>query len=182
MLFVMAPLILITGGSRSGKSAFAQHLAEEQGGSRLFIATSQPADPEMAERVRCHQKEREGRNWQTVEEPLAPAQVLAGCEPGTTVLLDCLTLWVSNVMHDHELSKKNMDDDVISLLAGKLAQAAREFSGSVFMVTNEVGLGIVPDNPLARRYRDLVGRCNQVIAAEADHVYLVSCGIPISLK
>jgi adenosylcobinamide kinase/adenosylcobinamide-phosphate guanylyltransferase len=178
----MAKLILITGGSRSGKSAFAQQMAEDISGDRLFIATCPHTDPEMDERIRRHVKDRQGRGWQSVEEPLHPEQVFTRCASGTTVLLDCLTLWVNNVMYDHEKSNKKIDDDVMATLAEELAKAALTSSGTVIMVTGEVGLGIVPDNPLARRYRDLVGRCNQVIARCADRVYLVSCGIPIQIK
>jgi adenosylcobinamide kinase/adenosylcobinamide-phosphate guanylyltransferase len=98
------------------------------------------------------------------------------------VLIDCLTLWINNLMYEAEQQEQEISEDQISALAEALALAAREHQGRVFLVTNEVGLGIVPDNPPVRRYRDLVGRCNQVIAAFADQVFLVSCGISMRLK
>ena len=178
----MAQLILITGGTRSGKSAFAQQMAEDIPGDRLFIATCPHTDPEMDERIRRHIQARQGRGWQSIEAPLHPEQVLAQCRGATTVLLDCLTLWVNNVMYEYEKSGKTINDDVASSLAEQLAGAARACPGTVIMVTGEVGLGIVPDTPLARKYRDLVGRCNQVVARFADKVFLVSCGIPVQIK
>jgi adenosylcobinamide kinase/adenosylcobinamide-phosphate guanylyltransferase len=178
----MAQLILITGGSRSGKSAFAQQMAEDIPGKRLYIATCPHTDPEMDDRISRHKAARQGRGWQSIEEPLYPEQILAGYKPGTTILLDCLTLWVNNVMYHFEKTSEILDVDIISSLAEKLADAALACPGTVIMVTGEVGLGIVPDNPLARRYRDLVGQCNQVIARYADKVFLVSCGIPVQIK
>jgi adenosylcobinamide kinase/adenosylcobinamide-phosphate guanylyltransferase len=178
-------ITLITGGSRSGKSSFAQQMAEQLDTPRLFIATCPRVDPEMDERVRRHQRDREGLNWRTAEVPLRLSEELRiGIPAGTTVLIDCLTLWVSNLMYaaEQEGPEQGISEDQIAVLAEELACAARGCQGEVIMVTNEVGLGIVPDNPLARRYRDLVGRCNQVIAATADKVFLVSCGIPLRIK
>ena len=178
----MAELILITGGSRSGKSLFAQNMAEGMCGPRLFIATCPRTDSEMDERISRHIAGRQGRGWQSVEEPLYPVNVLKGCAPETIVLLDCLTLWVNNLMHDAEKSEKRLSEDDVSRLAEELARQVKKHLGTVIMVSGEVGLGIVPDNALARRYRDLVGQCNQVVARLADKVYLVSCGIPVRIK
>ena len=175
-------ITLITGGSRSGKSAFAQQQAEQIKAPRLFIATCPRIDPEMDERIFRHQQDREGLGWQTGEVPLRLAEELERTPTGTTVLIDCLTLWINNLMYEAEQKEQEINEDQISALAEELAGAARNHQGQVFLVTNEVGLGIVPDNPLVRRYRDLVGRCNQVIAAFADQVFLVSCGIPMRLK
>ncbi|MCI5141186.1 MAG: bifunctional adenosylcobinamide kinase/adenosylcobinamide-phosphate guanylyltransferase [Candidatus Electrothrix sp. ATG1] len=173
---------LITGGSRSGKSAFAQQQAEQIDGSRLFIATCPCIDSEMEERIRRHQQDREGLGWQTAEVPLRLVEELERVPVGTTVLIDCLTLWVNNLMYEAELEEREISEEQISFLAEELVRAARNHQGQVFLVTNEVGLGIVPDNPMVRRYRDLVGRCNQVIAAFAEQVFLVSCGIPLQIK
>ena len=173
---------MITGGSRSGKSLFAQNMAEGMCGPRLFIATCPRTDPEMEERINRHIDERQGRGWLSVEEPLEPGNVLKSCAPETIVLLDCLTLWVSNLMHDAEKSKKKLCEDDISRRAEELARQVKKHLGPVIMVSGEVGLGIVPENALARRYRDLVGQCNQVVARFADKVYLVSCGIPVRIK
>jgi adenosylcobinamide kinase/adenosylcobinamide-phosphate guanylyltransferase len=177
-----APVILITGGSRSGKSAFAQQQAEQINGPRIFIATCPRIDSEMDERIYRHQQDREGLGWQTAEVSLRLSEELERTPAGTTVLIDCLTLWINNLMYEAEQREREISEDQIAALAEELGCAARAHQGQVFIVTNEVGLGIVPDNPLVRRYRDLVGRCNQVIAAFADHVFLVSCGIPLQLK
>jgi len=178
----MAPLILISGGSRSGKSGFAQQLAEEIEGSRLFVATCPYTDPEMAERIRRHRQDRQGRGWQSIEEPLYLIQCLADNPLEATILIDCLTLWVNNLIFAAEKKQQVITEDQVEGLAGQLGRAGRRHQGTVIMVTNEVGMGIVPDNGLARLYRDLVGRCNQVIARAADQVFLVSCGIPLQLK
>ena len=178
----MADLTLITGGSRSGKSAFAQQQAEQINAPRLFIATCPRIDPEMDERISRHQQDREGLGWQAAEIPVLLAEELRRIPAGTTVLIDCLTLWISNLMYEAEQEGREISEDRISVLAEELALAARDHQGRVFMVTNEVGLGIVPDNPVSRRYRDLVGRCNQVIASFAEEVFLVSCGIPVRIK
>jgi len=178
----MASLILITGGSRSGKSAFAQQLAEEIKGVRLFVATCPYTDPEMAERIRRHRQDRQGRGWQSIEEPVRLAQCLTENVTAATVLIDCLTLWVNNLMFAAQQQQQEITEDQVEELAEQLGQAARMHKGTVIMVTNEVGLGIVPNNPQTRRYRDLVGRCNQVIARAADQVFLVSCGLPLQIK
>ena len=177
----MAEIILITGGARSGKSRHAQALAEARPGKRLFIATSPVIDAEMHHRIERHQADRQGQGWRTVEEELRPADILTGNPEETVVLLDCLTLWVSNLLFAAE-APEYYTETRLAELAEELVGAARNRQGAVIIVTNEVGLGIVPENPLARRYRDLVGRCNQTIAAGADRVDLVVCGIPLSIK
>jgi len=178
----MAPVILISGGSRSGKSAFAQQMAEQIEGPRLFVATCPHTDPEMDERIRRHQQDRQGRGWHTAEEPLLLVEEIHSCKPGTTVLIDCLTLWINNLMYEAEQREQKIDEDQVVRQAEILGRAAGARQGTVIMVTNEVGSGIVPDNPMARLYRDLVGRCNQVVAWTADQVFLVSCGIPLQIK
>ncbi|MCW5199117.1 bifunctional adenosylcobinamide kinase/adenosylcobinamide-phosphate guanylyltransferase, partial [Desulfobulbus sp. F3] len=110
------------------------------------------------------------------------AERLASTPPGTTVLIDCLTLWVSNLMYEAEQHGGEIGEDQIAELAAQLRKAASKHQGRVIMVTNEVGLGIIPDSAAARRFRDLAGRCNQVVAAAADEVFLVCCGIPMQLK
>ena len=174
-------LILVTGGSRSGKSVFAQQLAEQYDAPRLFIATCPNIDPETDSRITRHCRDRAGRGWQTIEEPLLLAGLLRRIPPGTVVLIDCLTLWISNLMHEAEQSSR-ISEEQITVLTDELSQAARRHQGRVIFVTNEVGLGIVPDNPAARQFRDLSGRCSQIIAAAADEVFLVCCGIPLRIK
>jgi adenosylcobinamide kinase / adenosylcobinamide-phosphate guanylyltransferase len=178
----MARITLITGGSRSGKSAFAQRLAEEQPGSRLFLATCTVTDPEMELRILRHVQDRQKGNWATVEEPLDVAGQLRQAHRFDTVLIDCLTLWVNNLMFEEAGRNRTIDEDRVRVETEQILAAAREHPGEVIMVTNEVGMGIVPDNAGARLYRDLIGRCSQCVGLVADRVYLVSCGIPIQIK
>jgi len=175
-------LILVTGGCRSGKSEFARQHAEQLAGQLLFIATCPTTDAELEERIRLHQQARREAGWRTIEEQLSLARVIGNSAPGGAILIDCLTLWVNNLLFDADKRGRPLREDDITLLAGNLAAAGREYDGTVIMVTGEVGQGIVPENSLARVYRDLVGRCNQVVAAAADQVFLVSCGIPLQLK
>ena len=179
----MAKLILITGGARSGKSSHALELAETFGGKRLFLATCPSVDGEMTERVRRHKEERQGRGWATVECEIELETVFATQASGfDVVLLDCVTLWVNNILYKHDRSGTSIDDRLIGQLCGKWLDTTANCLGTVVCVTNEVGLGIVPDNALARKYRDLVGTCNQIIGRRADEVIFVSCGIPLHLK
>lgn len=172
----MSKLIFITGGARSGKSAFAEKIAANRPGKHAYLATAQALDAEMVERIDQHRRRR-GDAWDTYEEPLAVGELVRKLSGRYgLVLLDCLTLWLSNVMaradQDAEIAKK-VDD---------LAAALRSFDGSLVAVSNEVGLGIVPDNPLARRFRDLAGMMNQRIAAVADEAYFVAAGLPVKIK
>ncbi len=169
-------IYFITGGARSGKSAFAEKLAAGIGGKRAFIATAQALDPEMAARIRHHQ-ERRGAAWDTYEEPLAIAELLIKLNGRyQIVLLDCLTLWLSNVMAHSD------GGDLVSSRSDELVAALKNFGGSCIVVSNEVGLGIVPENPLARRFRDFAGILNQKIAQMADEAYFTASGIPVKIK
>lgn len=177
----MAKIILATGGARSGKSAYAQDLAESLPGPRLFVASC-PApdgsDEEMLARVARHQKDRQNRGWLTVEEQTDLIGVLAGNPAAQTVLVDCLTLWISNLLH----VDAGLDEDQVTTLAGELLAVCRKRAGTVLLVTNEVGCGIVPENAVARKFRDLMGRCNQRLGKGADEVIFFSCGLPLYLK
>ncbi len=169
-------IYFITGGARSGKSAFAEKLSGELTGKRAYFATGQALDSEMAERIEIHRKER-GILWDTYEEPLAVAELLA--KPGNKydiVLLDCLTLWLSNSMAHTD------GDDAVTSRSDELVKAIKDFGGACIVVSNEVGLGIVPDNPLARKFRDFAGMLNQKVARIADEVYLMASGIPVKIK
>jgi adenosylcobinamide kinase/adenosylcobinamide-phosphate guanylyltransferase len=177
----MARLILVTGGARSGKSSYALNVAEKISRKKLFIATCPQLDSEISERIRRHTEERKGRGWETIEETinldhLFPRRV----QDMEVVLIDCITLWVGNILY--MLGEENVDDCKIEELCSRWLKKMTEYQGTVICVTNEVGLGIVPDNPLARKYRDLVGTCNQLLGKKADEVILVSCGIPLSIK
>jgi adenosylcobinamide kinase/adenosylcobinamide-phosphate guanylyltransferase len=178
----MARVILITGGCRSGKSAFAQKLAESLPGRRAFVATCRPEDDEMRERVRRHRQARAASPWETIEEPVDLAQALLQARRYDVVLVDCLTVWISNLMFEAAQDGAQVNEDDLTERYREVLSACRAHPGTVVFVTNEVGMSVVPTNALARLFRDLVGRCNQIIAAAADEVTLMSCGIPISLK
>jgi adenosylcobinamide kinase/adenosylcobinamide-phosphate guanylyltransferase len=177
----MAEIVLITGGARSGKSRYAQELAEAYSGQKLFVATCPIIDPEMEERIKRHCEDRVRKGWQTVEEGFDLADVLASHQAREVVLIDCLTLWINNLLFDTEAGKE-VNEDSISALSRKTINACMKRKGIVLIVTNEVGMGIVPENALARRYRDLVGRCNQEFASAASKVVQLVCGIPITIK
>jgi adenosylcobinamide kinase/adenosylcobinamide-phosphate guanylyltransferase len=169
-------IYFITGGARSGKSAFAEKLAGGLTGQRAYLATAQALDPEMAARIEKHRRDR-GAAWDTFEEPLAAAELLRKLSGRyDVVLLDCLTLWLSNVMAHTE------GDGAVSSRADELVAAIRSFGGACIVVSNEVGLGIVPDNPLARKFRDFAGMLNQNVARAADEVYFTAAGIPMKIK
>ncbi|MDE1146766.1 MAG: bifunctional adenosylcobinamide kinase/adenosylcobinamide-phosphate guanylyltransferase [Azospirillaceae bacterium] len=162
---------LVLGGARSGKSRFAEGLVTALPGPWTYIATAQAWDDEMRDRIRQHQADR-APGWTTVEAPLDLAGAIADAPPGP-VLVDCLTLWLTNVML--------AENDVPAALAGlEAALAAR--SGPVVLVGNEVGLGIVPDNALARAFRDHAGRLHQRLAANAGQVFLTVAGLPLKVK
>lgn len=175
----MGRSILVTGGARSGKSAYAEARAlacaagAREGGARaVYIATAEAHDAEMAERIRAHQARR-GAEWRTVAAPLDLARALRESDGGPPRLVDCLTLWLSNLL----LAGQD------SAAAGRaLAAALAAQSAPVVLVTNEVGAGIVPENALARRFRDEAGRLNQEIAALCDEVVLVVAGQPLKVK
>jgi len=177
----MAHIVLVTGGARSGKSDYALTRAEQIDGRRCFIATCEVLDEEMAERVGKHRRDRDSNLWTTVEEPRGVATLLE--EGGyDTYLIDCLTLWVSNTMAEHASQEESCGEEQIAGEITSVIEAARKQDGTVVIVTNEVGMGIVPENALARKYRDLIGVCNRMIGAAAAEVVLVSCGIPLHIK
>ncbi len=133
----------------------------------------------MAQRVARHRQERSGQDWRTIEEQIELVSCLRA-NPEGTVLIDCLTLWLNNLIY-HE-GENPLDEDTISRQALELAATARKREGTTILVTNELGLGVVPENPLARRFRDLMGRCNASIAREADQVIMMISGLPLTVK
>ena len=177
----MGRIILITGGTRSGKSDFALSRCEELSGNHCFVATCSVFDEEMAERVEKHRRTREDNIWDTIEEPLAINEVLAR-NKYDVYLIDCLTLWINNHLADSAEKDIACDESFVAAETRRLLQTSKSIAAAVIFVTNEVGMGIVPENQLARRYRDLVGLCNRLIAAAANEVVLVSCGLPLYLK
>lgn len=165
--------LLVLGGARSGKSRYAQARAEALGLAPVFVATGEAHDEEMAERIARHRADR-GSAWTTVEVPLELADAIhVHTGPERLLLVDCLTLWASNLM----MGERDPDIETEGLAA-----AISEAAGPVILVSNEVGLGIVPDNPLARRFRDVAGRINQRVAQTVDEVVFVAAGLPLQLK
>ncbi len=177
----MANNILITGGARSGKSHLAEELATGYGGSLCYLATAQALDVEMKERIDRH-RQRRGDKWETIEEPLMIPQTLARIDGiYNVILLDCITLWLSNMLLSHDENNPDAEEQVLSHLH-RLASTLRNLSTPVIIVTNEVGQGIVPDNRLARLYRDIAGQANQILAGCCSSVYICISGIPLKLK
>ena len=169
-------IIFITGGVRSGKSQFALELAQTFPGPKAFLATAQALDREMAERIRRHKRNRP-KDWQTLEEPLRVAEILMDkADDFRLILIDCLTLWISNGLMARWTEKKFFQE------GDRLCKACRDASCSLVIVSNEVGLGIVPDNPSARMFRDLSGLIHQKISRQADEVYFMVSGIPLQIK
>lgn len=169
----LPPITLVIGGARSGKSTYAERLIEESGLKPVYLATATTGDDEMSERIRIH-KERRGDVWSTVEEPLAlTTAIQEHSNNGSAILVDCLTLWLSNLM---TLSRD------IEQETQELAAMLPSLNGPIVFVTNEVGLGIVPANELARAFRDHAGRLNQTVAQTSDRVVMMISGLPMTLK
>jgi adenosylcobinamide kinase/adenosylcobinamide-phosphate guanylyltransferase len=178
----VAKIVLVVGGCRSGKSAYAEALGRTLAGPRGFVATCPVTDDEMRRRIDAHRQARRDHGWETIEEQLDLARVFREHRDHGVLLVDCLTLWVNNLMYYGPRGGDPPDEAEIVRRCGEMLEAAGPCRGTIIFVSNEVGMGIVPETAEARRYRDLVGRANQTIAARADTVTLVSCGIPWHLK
>lgn len=180
----MGKLILVTGGARSGKSSFAEKLVAEAGKHIAYIATAQIFDEEMKYRVDLHRRRRPA-DWQTYEAPFQAEQALqeAGCSHDA-ILFDCVTVYLSNLLCEPGERSEAEEYQRVQQAISRLITAVRQLAAdvTVIFVTNEVGAGIVPENALARRYRDLAGLANQQLAKDADDVYAVICGLPLQLK
>lgn len=171
----MAKLILIGGGVRCGKSDFALSLARQLGHKRLFLATAQAGDDEMVERIRRHRQTR-GDDFFTIEEPLALADALERHPDYDVLVLDCLTLWISNLLLQGQSQQEILEHvDELLIVLGKRR-------GDALIITNEVGMGIVPENALGRQFRDIAGLAHQRIARMADEVYMAMLGIILRIK
>jgi adenosylcobinamide kinase/adenosylcobinamide-phosphate guanylyltransferase len=170
-------IIFVTGGVRSGKSDFVQELAETLDGKRLFLATAEALDDEMNERIRKH-REKRGDRWDTLEESLDLGNAIRSASKSyETILVDCLTVWLSNLLGEYK------DEDAIILeMMDDFFSSMEEFEETLIVVSNEVGLGIVPENRLARVYRDKLGFLNQRMAKKADQVFILFSGIPVKIK
>lgn len=194
---VMSQFTLITGGARSGKSTFAEQLAAQDKRPVIYIATAQIWDEEMAIRVKKHQQQRPS-SWRLIEEPLHIQKILTQLkDEDAVILLDCVTLWLTNMLlagqaeqekqtspadsPDHSYIYDFVEPKILAEVK-EVARLAQAIKPQVIFVSNEVGQGIVPENPLARAYRDLAGRSNQILAGSAEHVYMVIAGLPLDLK
>lgn len=181
----MGDILFVTGGARSGKSSFAEHLARHSGADVVYLATMEPGDDELRDRIQRHQARRPAA-WTTVEEPLAIERALADTPADACVLIDCISLWVTN-----RLMTLGTDDPALDAIAtleaaldsevDVLIEAARARGGTTIAVTNEVGAGIVPPYPLGRVYRDVLGRVNQRISRAADRAWLLVSGRALEL-
>jgi adenosylcobinamide kinase/adenosylcobinamide-phosphate guanylyltransferase len=170
----MSGATLVLGGARSGKSAHAERLARDTGLARVYVATAQAFDDEMRERIARHRADRAADDWRTVEEPIGlPAVLAREARPDTVLLVDCLTLWLTNLM---------LGERDIAAMQSALLAMLRGARGPVILVSNEVGLGLVPETLLGRRFRDAQGRLNQAIAAAVPRVVFVAAGLPLTLK
>jgi len=169
----LPPLTLILGGARSGKSRYAETLVEAAAAFGTYCATAERGDAEMAARIAAHRSRRDAF-WRTIEAPFALAEaILAEARWDRPLLIDCLTLWLSNLM----LAEASLDTEFATLRG-----ALRDAAGPVVLVANEVGMGLVPETPLGREFRDVAGRLNQEMAALADRVFFVAAGLPLMLK
>ena len=172
----MKETILVIGGCRSGKSSHALHLADQISGQKIFIATCMPQDKEMEQRVLRHQQQR-GSAWKTLDVPLLiPETINKHRQKGSVILIDCLTLWINNLMMEDE------DPTKIDAKIRKLTQSIVKAEYPVILVSNEVGTGIVPENRLARLFRDITGFANQKVANCVDRVIWMVAGIPVKIK
>jgi len=168
-------IIFITGGARSGKSSFALRDASLIRGGKAFIATAEPTDDEMHQRIERHKKDR-GDEWDTYEEPLKIASAIKEIEERYSVIvIDCLTLWLANLMSSSAAVSEEID-----FFIEVLRSAGRTYR--MYIVSNEVGMGIVPENEMARRFRDIAGMLNQKVASVADEVYMTVAGLPVRIK
>lgn len=175
-------ILYVSGGARSGKSRYAEQRALALTGPRSYIATCPVLDDEMATRIDRHQQRRADQGWQTIEEPADLVAALEATHDSCVVLVDCVTLWINNLLYAAETEHQTLDEDAIHRLTLQVIDAARQGRRTVIFVSNELGMGIVPADALSRHYRDLIGRCNQTLAAHADEAVFLVSGLPLSLK
>ena len=181
----MGQVLFVTGGARSGKSTFAEHLARDSGSPVVYLATMEAGDEELRDRIQRHRARRPA-SWTTIEEPLALADALASAPAETCVLVDCLSLWVTNRLMQLGTEEPTLDavealEAALDAEVDAILGAARDRSGDTIIVTNEVGAGLVPPYPLGRVYRDVLGRVNQHVSRKADRAWLLISGRPLEL-
>ncbi|ACP25585.1 bifunctional adenosylcobalamin biosynthesis protein CobP [Sinorhizobium fredii NGR234] len=174
MILSHAAPVFVLGGARSGKSSFAEKLVEASGLPMHYVATGRAYDEEMRDRIARHQAARQGKGWTTHEEALDLSGLLRRLDaPGRAILVDCLTLWVTNLM---------MEERDMAAEFAALADVLPDLKAQLILVSNEVGLGIVPDNRMARDFRDHAGRLHQIVAEKSAEVYFVAAGLPLKMK
>ena len=182
-------MILVTGGARSGKSSYAESIAKDYGDSVLYVATSIPFDKEMQDRIKKHRTSRPS-SWKTLEAYKDLDKLLPeATNSEKCILLDCITVMITNIMFEQEMDFNNVNPKMADSLEAtvrveveKLIKTGKSLDIPLIMVTNEIGMGIVPDNAISRAFRDIAGRMNQLIARECDEVYVCISGIPLKLK
>jgi len=173
----MSEITFVLGGARSGKTSFAQTLAESLKGPKIYLATCLAFDDELKKRVIKHQNERDSDLWETIEEPMDFSPYLKNCEKQAIILLDCLTLWINNLLYECP----NISEEDIAEKIKRTFSSLKNFN-HLIVVSNEVGLGLVPIEKDARKYRDILGKANQVLAQISKRVIFISCGLPLYLK
>lgn len=185
----MSKLVLVTGGARSGKSSFAESIAKENNDKVLYVATSVPFDDEMKDRIKKHRASRPA-SWNTIEAYKDLDRVMSeSVVDEECILLDCITVMITNIMFEKDMDFVNVDaekanrlEETVRCEVEKLIEAGKKLNVTLIMVTNEVGMGIVPDNAISRAFRDIAGRMNQLLAKNCDEVYVCISGIPLRLK
>lgn len=175
-------LIYVSGGCRSGKSDYAQNLAEAMPGTKAYLATSPVIDIEMEHRIELHRQARRGKGWTTFEEPVHLPEVLKKTRKLDVVLIDCLTLWVNNLLFAAQQQEQILTEEDIDRQCQAVLAEFRGGHGTLIVVSNELGMGLVPPDRVSRLYRDLVGRCNRIMAQQADEAYFLVSGLPLKLK
>lgn len=178
----MGKVFLIVGGRRSGKSDFGIKLGKSMQGPHAFIATCPSLDTEMDERILKHQQSRDGMVWSTIEEQVELASIIRNNGRFRLFLIDCVTLWINNLMFQAEQKGCVFGETELIPRTNEVLDVCHQSQADVIFVSGEIGLGVVPVNPQARLFLDLVGRCNQMLAAVSEEVFMVSCGIPVRLK
>lgn len=177
-------ITLVLGGARSGKSSFAEELAQKIGGDKvIYLATAEARDKEMKKRIKHHQKSR-NKEWKTIEEPLALGEVLSSISDDEVVLIDCITIFLTNILFSNSSNIEEIDfEKKEKIIMNKVEKLIKESKNKeVIIVSNEIGMGVVPSNELGREFRDIAGRTNQYLAQKADEVYITIAGLPVELK
>lgn len=177
----MAQIIFISGGCRSGKSDFAQNYAEQKSGTKIYIANAPLIDDEMKARALQHQKLRKGKNWITIEEQVHLKKTFEN-NSADIWLIDCITMWINNLQYHASLNQQDINEMVIADKCNDLIKTWEKIDATIILVSDEIGMGLIPENQVNRQYRDFLGRANRIFAEVADKAYFVVSGIALPLK